>query len=506
MEQTNLINSTYRKKLGTIQNNVSTELQAENNIAKILCSKASAVITNYESLNGELKFNGLVCFCVTYTNELGEFFTLSGSEGFSNKIENENININFVPMFNVETIELKVDSTSDEVKLSSTIETNIDGLFTDTLNYYVNTDDKIVTNSNFVNFYTLSSNGKLKFDLDESFETKKSINKILFTCANVKILDYSLGTDYFTVEGEVCINIGYETNDDVKQLCNYTKCIKFKEELEKDGIKKDGLLMVNAFINNCEIKAELSQNEKDYSISLVLPINVNYAHLLPYTSEVIVDAYSLKNKLNLNIESFKVMDKNLSKTLYEKIDGQFVIDDEAPRIIKTVSYCGENVTITNSFVDNDKLILEGVASVSVVYLEDDENETLNSVIVEVPFSIENRIEELNLDDEITACAMIKDVDVKCKKGKEINIDLELCILLNAFSTFEEMALTNISEGELLTPKEACLQIYFAKKGNSLWDISKGLQCKPEQILEQNPNINLPLENDEKIVYFKNQNN
>jgi len=157
MEQTNLINSTYRKKLGTIQNNVSTELQAENNIAKILCSKASAVITNYESLNGELKFNGLVCFCVTYTNELGEFFTLSGSEGFSNKIENENININFVPMFNVETIELKVDSTSDEVKLSSTIETNIDGLFTDTLNYYVNTDDKIVTNSNFVNFYTLSS-------------------------------------------------------------------------------------------------------------------------------------------------------------------------------------------------------------------------------------------------------------------------------------------------------------------------------------------------------------
>ena len=67
-------------------------------------------------------------------------------------------------------------------------------------------------------------------------------------------------------------------------------------------------------------------------------------------------------------------------------------------------------------------------------------------------------------------------------------------------------LEDISEGELLTPKEACLQIYFAKKGNSLWDISKGLQCKPEQILEQNPNINLPLENDEKIVYFKNQNN
>ena len=64
-------------------------------------------------------------------------------------------------------------------------------------------------------------------------------------------------------------------------------------------------------------------------------------------------------------------------------------------------------------------------------------------------------------------------------------------------------MTNILEGEVLTPKEACLQIYFARKGNTLWDISKDLQCKPEQILEQNPNITLPLETDEKIVYFKN---
>ena len=37
-----------------------------------------------------------------------------------------------------------------------------------------------------------------------------------------------------------------------------------------------------------------------------------------------------------------------------------------------------------------------------------------------------------------------------------------------------------------------------------WDISKGLMCKPEIILEQNPDITLPLENDEKIVYFKSK--
>ena len=506
MEQTNLINSTIRKNLGSVQSTVSTDLQAENNIAKILCSKASSAITNYEALAGELRFSGTVCFCVTYTNELGEFFTLQDSVSFNSKLENENIGINTVPMFKSDVIELKVSSSSDEVKLNATVETDVVGLITDSVNYYVNNTENIITNSNFVNYSTLASNGNLTFNFEENFESKDKINKILFKNADVKILDYSLGTDYFTVEGIVTVNIGYEIGEENFELKHYTNCYKFKEELEKDGITNDGYLLVNSMVSDCEIRAEIVTNEENSVVNMVIPINVNYAYILPATSEVIVDAYSLKNKLNLNIESFKVDGKNISKIFEEKIDGQLIIDNEAPRIIKPVSFCSENVTITNSFKDGDNLILEGVAGVNVIYLEEDENETLNSVIVEVPFSIENRVDDISLEDEITACAIIKDVDVKCKKGKEINIQLELCIKVNAFNSLEEMALTNIVIGEELTPKEACLQIYFAKKGSSLWDISKGLLSKPEQILDQNPNINLPLEADEKIVLFNHHDN
>lgn len=504
MEQTNLINSTIRQNLDSVQTSVSGELQADNNIAKILCARANSIINSFEALNGELRFSGNVCFSVTYTNELGEFFTLNSSENFNAKIENANISVNTIPMFNSEVLELKVSSSSDEVKLTATVETDIIALFTESINYYVNSTDNIITNSNFINYSTLASNGKLNFSLEENFESKNKINKILFKNADVKILDYSLGTDYFTVEGIVTVNVGYEIGEDAKELSHYTNCYKFKEELEKEGITKEGYLMLTSTIDDCDIRAEISESEDNNVVNLSIPISVNYAHILPVTSEVIVDAYSLKSKLNLDIESFKVDGKNLFKILEEKIDGQLVIDDEAPRIIKPVSYCGENVTITNSFKDGDNLILEGVASVNVIYLEDNENETLNSVIVEVPFSIENRIDDISLDDQITAFAMIKDVDIKCKKGKEINLMLELCISVHSYNTLEEMAITNITEGEVLTPREACLQIYFARKGSTLWDISKGLLSKPEQILDQNPNINLPLENDEKIVLFKNR--
>ena len=71
MEQ-NTINSTFRKNLGAVQNEVSTTLSAESTIAKILCSRATSVINNFEAINGEIKFNGTVCFKVIYANELGE--------------------------------------------------------------------------------------------------------------------------------------------------------------------------------------------------------------------------------------------------------------------------------------------------------------------------------------------------------------------------------------------------------------------------------------------------
>jgi len=503
MEQTNSIISTYRKNVESVQTNVSTTLNTENNIAKLLCTKASSTIDNFEAILGELKFNGTVCFSATYVNENGEFFSISSSENFSGKLEDSNITPTTTALINSNVIELKVDSSSNEIRLNATVENNISLILSDNFNYYVNDNEEIVTNSNIINYSTLVSNGKLNFNYDESFETKDNVQKVLNISATSKILDYSLGTDYFTVEGIIFVNSLYEVlNDENRELRQFTNCYKFKEELEVEGLTKEGYLLLNSSINNCNITTNLENKDNINVISFTIPVDVNYAYILPTTSEVVVDAYSLKNKLNLNVESFKVDGINNFKTFDEKIDGQTIISEDAPRIMKCVSYCGENVSITNSFKDNDNLVIEGIASVNVIYLEEDDNERLNSLIIEVPFSIENRFDDLHDGDEISTSAIIKDVDVKCKKGKEINVELDLCFVVNSFNSLEEMALTNVTLAEELTPKEACLQIYFARKGNTLWDISKGLTARPEEILNQNPNINLPLEKDEKIVLFK----
>lgn len=504
MEQ-NVINSTFRKNLGSTQTEVVTNFAVENNIAKILRSKATSVINGYEALNGELKFNGTVCFSIIYANELGELFSLQQSENFSSKIESPEVLINTAALFCTDVVELKVNSTSDDVKLVATVETFVEGLLTESVNVFESTDENVITNSNFVAYTTINKSDRASFNFEENFSCKDDINKILSTQANVKILDYSLGTDYFTVEGIIMLDVLYETGTDSKELKQFCKCYKFKEELESEGITKDGIMVFRSEINNCKITTNIESKDDEKVVSFTVPVDISFANLQTSNHEVVVDAYSLKNKLNLNIESFKVAGNNILKCFDEKIDGSLEIEEDAPRILKLISYSPENASVTNTYKNGDNVVVEGLCSVNVIFMEaDDDAERLNSVVVEVPFSVENRFDEILDGDDLTSCVMIKDIDAKCKKGKEINIDLDLMVCVNAFNTSEEMALTGVTVGEELSPKEACLQIYFARKGNTLWDISKGLVAKPEQILDQNPNINLPLEQDEKIVLFKQQ--
>lgn len=505
MEQ-NTINSTFRRNLGSTQNDVTTSLFTENNIAKILCTKATSVINNYEAINGELKFNGTVCFNVVYANELGELFSLDSSESFSGKVENSEVSTNTCALFKTDVIELKVVPSVDDVKLNATVETMVEGLVTESVNSYVTSDEDIITNSNFVEYKTLNKCDKASFNFEETFNSKEPINKILSTNACVKVLDYSLGTDYFTVEGIISFSCLYETGEENKELKQFCKVYKFKEELEAENVTKEGLMIFRTFINNCQITTNIETNNEENIVKFTIPVDVDYVYLQTVSHEVSVDAYSLKNKLNLNIESFKVAGKNLFKCFDERIDGSLEIGEDAPKIVKVISCYPENINVTNAYKNGDNVVVEGLASVNVVFMEDDdETERLNSVVIEVPFSVENRFEEMQDGDDITTAVMVKEIDCKCKKGKEINLDAELAICVNVFSTSEEMALTGVEIGEALTPKEACLQIYFARKGNTLWDISKGLLAKPELILDQNPNLNLPLNEDEKIVLFKGTN-
>ena len=72
----------------------------------------------------------------------------------------------------------------------------------------------------------------------------------------------------------------------------------------------------------------------------------------------------------------------------------------------------------------------------------------------------------------------------------------------SFETEVEVV-TKIDEIRTLPQNDSAIEIYFAKTGDTIWDIAKELKVTEEQLLNQNPDLVSPLEKDEKVVLYYN---
>ena len=140
----------------------------------------------------------------------------------------------------------------------------------------------------------------------------------------------------------------------------------------------------------------------------------------------------------------------------------------------------------------------------MIYLND-ETSSLNSAAVDVPFSFSDKF-DCQCDGFVMASAMISDVDVVVKKGREFYFDAKLKINVNYDCNVVGAVISNINVAGAYPERDCAIELVFANAGQSAWDIAKTLKVNEQTIMLQNPDLTFPLERDENvIVYFQKQN-
>ena len=217
--------------------------------------------------------------------------------------------------------------------------------------------------------------------------------------------------------------------------------------------------------------------------------------------EINTDAFSMTNKTNIKSGTFMTANPQKLERFTATIDGQTVLDEDEPRISKICAVTNEHLLIANTVLNAGELTVEGVAYMSVVYLTDDDIPTLNSVNLEIPFANKFDVDE-KFDGNVFVTSEILDVEAKAKKGKEINVSLDVCFLAYNYATENNVIIKDIELTEPLAKSDYCLEMYVAPKGSTLWDISKHLLASKDTLLAQNPDLVFPLEAPQTIVHFK----
>ncbi len=497
--ENNKLNIATKTKLGSVQLKNTASINAVDNlkITKVLTASAKVVIENITPLNAEVKFDGVVEYDLLVVLENNEIVPLTQKSNFMHNFASATITPESLIVICNNLLECNNISNEDDITYSTLINFDVYEVKTNTDLTLAETPENVFTKESEVTYNSLL--GKVTYEANVNFELNKDakINKILYVSNSAHLKSVIPSTDYFVASGEVVSFIVYQGEDDLIKSC--TKCTSFTEEIEFKGLTKDANIQARVTTKEATIVENLEKNVFVFDV----PIKVLAQFFTKQGLNCVVDAYSLTNEVKLTTTSFQDNEFFSTHLAEENILTNFTLTDSMQPIDKILSITPINISLANQIVKDGEILLEGLATINIIYyFEDDEsNNILNSIDVEVPFSLSISAPDVKESDSVTSTISLGEVNIKNKRGKELEILAEAKINYDYTRENISALTTQIALGEEKLPKDYALEVYLAKEGQSLWDIAKELNISTADLVRQNGNLTLPIKEGEKIISY-----
>ncbi len=498
--ETNKFKVAKKKRLEKSQFVVECNVATECEIDKILSVCHTAQAETAEVLNGVINYSGTIDLCILFCTVDGEIGTINSSCPFTSKFEDADISVGDKVGIQVEVEDYSIEGvTSSNIKINCTCvqsgmlvcEREVNNVSSGDENMCLKEDEMVVN--------VLIGQAQEVFTVESEFSIKEPVKKVLLSDSQVSVKNVESGVNFVSVSGEVVTRLLYLTEKDRFESAYVTE--NFKEEVELEGVTREAVSEAVACIKKNAVKCELEENDKGVNVNLTIPVELKVTSYIEKSETVIKDIYSTCNELEVSTESFE-MTRQLQGDYFEaKIDGNLTLDAEKPRVDKIMFVGGSNLSVTNSYLKNGEIFVEGVAKTNVVYLNDESN-SLQSVTIEVPFVVSDKssanCENATVD---SVFVVMHDVDVVVKKGREFYFDAKLKVNANYNCEETGAVISSVNVASEYPEKDCAIELVFASAGQSAWDIAKAVKVREETVCMQNPELVFPLEKDENIIIY-----
>lgn len=487
-----------------IENNIS--INGEDEAQKVLSVSADVdVTTPIETLNGESNITGNVVVNVVYLCVDGSLNNQTAISPFTYKLKNENIDVNSKLNINANVIASQIDKLqNNQIKVLTTL--NFDAVVVKNVDVNYLKESKTGTYVKQVEQQIIAFDKQNCDKFQENLQTsvKDGVKKVLMTNVDYVIKDYSVGTNFVSIEGDLYAKVLYANNQEIPELQTITIAKNFKQEIEADGVNKDNDIDIFVHIIHENVQVELEEKEDGETvIDVSVPLLVCYNTYICNKVLSIIDIYSTEDVLSIEQGEFPTYNIQEPEMIEGKIEGNVVLTENDPRVDKYLATANVCNSISNCYLQDETLYVEGIVTANVVYLND-ELGNIQSVEIEIPYVLDKKVNlksDVILEPYVTLC----DVDVMVKRGREIYFDAKAKAFINVSTKDKVCMVTKTESLGKLPERDSALEIYFAKSGQTFWDIAKGLKIPTEIIANQNPNLSDPLEKDENIaIYYQKQ--
>jgi len=490
--------SSVRNNVGITQSVIELKLPTNEDVIEAIYSVGarSAIITS-EVAGNEINFTGLVDFQAMYESQ--GISSVDYTAEFRDKFVSDNeLSGEIVLSSNI--VDVTSNIVSNGIRVVAIVETTIDQIVTKDISVLTGVSgDNVFLSTKEVEVNTYIGKASEKFDVTHDIEIKDA-SKVLVVTPSVCLHKVEPRENYLVVNGILNVDICYQAGNNVSDIKNENNSIDFSWEVALNGVDVNSCVQSGISILSNEIKVSTILEENSSTINMYVPMIYSGYVFNKKMLEVVDDVYSQSNYLSVTNENFETLDCEGSVNFRDAISGTASISDSAPFIDEILGVCTNNIVLASSRVVSNSLCIEGVANATVVYYTK-ETGVITSVQVEMPFSVEQKVDGVE-SSVVTLCLV--NVNARSKRGKEIEVSAELNVFSDMYEMKTNCVITDVVLGEEKVRDDCSLYIYIVKPNDTIWSIAKDMNVSQDLILEQNPDVELPLRVGERLVIYKPQ--
>ncbi len=278
---------------------------------------------------------------------------------------------------------------------------------------------------------------------------KPAVEQVLAVRAKVEERETEVVPDKVIVQGKAIFNVTYVADFPTQPVHHVRGEIEFAESVHIPGARSG--LDVFTQITIEKVKADLDPKDKrQIVVTLIIRIFVKVTEAEP--KQLLIDLPGAKNRFTREQVKLDIVKAIGSRqvAVSDQIDILQLFQGQKPcpkEIIDTIA----DVTINKKEVINDKVIVEGILTIQIIYVADFPTQPVHHAHIEVAFTEFVEVPGARPGDMVTIQVAIEDVHARVKNECEIAVTAVLAVRAKVMEQIKKLLVAWIDDNLL-----ACL--------------------------------------------------
>lgn len=346
--------------------------------------------------------------------------------------------------------------------------------------------DNVFTRKNVVSYTVPAASAEKTFSVNEVLDLgqEKPPAEALIRGEAVPVLDdCKLLANKAILKGNLLLKNLYVSDLTTGDIQSVSHEIPFSQIIDVEGLEEEWQCDVHLDVTSSEVHISVNQNGENRLLEVNMKVTATVYGYRTGMAEVVTDAYSTRCPLKLENQrvdtehmiAIRRGTSSVKETLDLPSDGIASVEDIWCEAVPTSATCEEGKSRLGGRLMIFMLARDGAGNVS---------------FYERPTDF-----QLEYDDNcssVSADMDVVDVDFTMVGSAKVDINAQLGITRRCLDTDSTNAVSSITadENASFPAEKTALKIYFANKGESLWEVAKACHTSMDAVMEENA-----LEND-----------